>query len=600
MPLRRKLLFAMLIPAILLISVGAIGIYSLRHLEQAAGRILANNYRSIQETRRMEAALRYWLSIDAGHATAHTDSKPEAIVLQFENALDRCEANITESGETAVIQSIRSHWAALRPILTAPGSPTTEAMRQRSAAIAELFGDVEQLVVLNETAMIEYEQETRHVAKVMLGAVTGSALAAIVALALFALISARRISRPVVEVADRLHLALGPEEEAGSTTTRANVDEIARLRQELDALLERLGRYEDEQNRKLSHLQGRLAFVMNEVLEGMVLLDAGQRVMTMNRVARMLLGSGIVEGSRLESEHMRPDVRRTLAPFLAGDFQPERDLEELHHAADGEDRIYRPRVLTVTAASGDIEGYLLLFWDVTEQQRFEESRRRFISMLSHQLKTPMTSLSMSVNLMREKIRDAAPAQAELLSIATEDCNNLAALISDLIDAAKDVTPELTLKTRRIDIVRLLRSSLRPLVPQADEKGLDLILPAAGEEILAEVDPVKFPWVVTNIVGNALRYTEPDGRVTVAVAQDLEGIRVSISDTGAGIPPEYLDKIFQPYWSLDEEPRPGTHGLGLAIAKEVMEAHGGSIAAESDPGAGTSFHLHLPSQGAAAS
>lgn len=297
---------------------------------------------------------------------------------------------------------------------------------------------------------------------------------------------------------------------------------------------------------------------------------------------------------------MRPDVRRTLAPFLAGDFQPERDLEELHHAADGEDRIYRPRVLTVTAASGDIEGYLLLFWDVTEQQRFEESRRRFISMLSHQLKTPMTSLSMSVNLMREKIRDAAPAQAELLSIATEDCNNLAALISDLIDAAKDVTPELTLKTRRIDIVRLLRSSLRPLVPQADEKGLDLILPAAGEEILAEVDPVKFPWVVTNIVGNALRYTEPDGRVTVAVAQDLEGIRVSISDTGAGIPPEYLDKIFQPYWSLDEEPRPGTHGLGLAIAKEVMEAHGGSIAAESDPGAGTSFHLHLPSQGAAAS
>lgn len=598
MPLRRKLLFAMLIPAILLFSVGAIGVYSLRHLEQAAGRILANNYRSIQETRSMEAALRYFLSVDAEHARALGASSPEQIVRQFESALDRCEANITEAGETAVIQSIRSRWAALLPMLTAPDELPAEALRRRVGAIADLYGDVERLVVLNETAMIEYEQETRHVARVMLGAVTGSSLAAIVALALFALISARRISRPVVEVADRLHLALGPDEGTGDPATRSNVDEIGRLRQELDALLERLGRYEDEQNRKVSHLQGRLAFVMNEVLEGMVLLDAEQRVMTMNRVARMLLGSGIAEGSRLQAEHLRPDVQRALASFLAGDFQPERDLEELHHAADGEDRIYRPRVLTVTAGGGAIEGYLLLFWDVTEQQRFEESRRRFISMLSHQLKTPMTSLSMSVNLMREKIRDAAPAQTELLAIATEDCNNLASLISDLIDAAKDVTPELTLKTRRIDIVRLLRSSLRPLVPQAEERDIHLGLPAGGEEVFAEVDPVKFPWVVTNIVGNALRYTGPRGRVTVAVAHDLEEVRVSVTDTGAGIPPEYLDKIFQPYWSLDEEPRPGTHGLGLAIAKEVMEAHGGSIAAESNPGAGTTFHLHLPSQGAA--
>jgi signal transduction histidine kinase len=155
-----------------------------------------------------------------------------------------------------------------------------------------------------------------------------------------------------------------------------------------------------------------------------------------------------------------------------------------------------------------------------------------------------------------------------------------------------------LKTRRVDIVRLLRSSLRPLVPQAEERDIHLVLPEGGEEVFAEVDPVKFPWVVTNIVGNALRYTEPRGRVAVEVTHDLEEVRVSVTDTGAGIPSEYLDKIFQPYWSLDEEPRPGTHGLGLAIAKEVMEAHGGSIAAESRPGAGTTFHLHLPNHGAA--
>ena len=107
MPLRRKLLFAMMIPAILLITVGAIGIYSLRHLEQAAGRILADNYRSIQETRRMEEALRAFLSIDTEARRLSTHRSPNQIIQQFETALDRCEANITESGETAVLQSIR-------------------------------------------------------------------------------------------------------------------------------------------------------------------------------------------------------------------------------------------------------------------------------------------------------------------------------------------------------------------------------------------------------------------------------------------------------------------------------------------------------------
>ena len=255
-------------------------------------------------------------------------------------------------------------------------------------------------------------------------------------------------------------------------------------------------------------------------------------------------------------------------------------------------------MLTVTAGGGAIEGYLLLFWDVTEQQRFEESRRRFISMLSHQLKTPMTSLSMSVNLMREKIRDAAPAQAELLSIATEDCNNLAALISDLIDAAKDVTPELTLKTRRIDIVRLLRSSLRPLVPQAEEKGIDLILPAGGEEILAEVDPVKFPWVVTNIVGNALRYTEPRRSGHRGGCARPRGGSTSACRTRArASPPSTSTRSSSPTgpWTKSRGREPT--GSAWPSPRRSWRPTGAASRPRADPGAGTSFHLHLPSQGA---
>jgi len=594
MPLRRKLLLAMLIPAILLGMVGGIGIYSLHHLEQAAGRILADNYRSIQETRRMERALRYLAAREAGDgATASPEMGPPEFATNFEQALQRCESNITESGESAVLGRIRSKWNSLRPDLVRRDRLPAERERAHRRAVEDLYEELEGLISLNEQAMIEYEQETRRVARMMLGAVAGTALAAMIALAFFALISAGRIARPVTEVADRLHVALNPGEGSERTDGRANLDEIGRLRQELDALLERLARYEDEQNRKLSHLQGRLAFVMNEVLEGLVLLDDQHRVMAMNRVSRMVLGPESKEGVRLDALDLRDDVRRVLTPLLAGEFQAERDLGELKYEVDGEERIYRPRVLTVTAGDGSVEGYLLLFWDVTEQRRFEESRRRFISMLSHQLKTPMTSLSMSVNLLREKLKDVAPGQAELLSIATENCNSLSALVSDLIEAAREVTPDLALKTRRVDIVRLLRSALRPLVPQAEDKGIELVLPLEKHRIPANVDPVKFPWVVTNIAGNALRYTERGGRIEVAVVQVDERIEVTVRDTGAGIPSEDIDQIFQPYVSLDEEPQPGTHGLGLAIAREIMEAHGGSIEADSEPGVGTRFHIMLP-------
>jgi len=159
-----------------------------------------------------------------------------------------------------------------------------------------------------------------------------------------------------------------------------------------------------------------------------------------------------------------------------------------------------------------------------------------------------------------------------------------------------VTPDLALKTRRVDIVHLLRSALRPLVPQAEDKAIELLMPVEERQLLANVDPVKFPWVVTNIVGNSLRYTDRGGRIEIAVARTAGRIEVTVNDTGAGMQPEDIDRIFQPYLSLDDEPQPGTHGLGLAIAREIVEAHGGSIEAASEPGVGTRFLIRVPASG----
>lgn len=580
----------MLVPALLICTVGVVGIVSLHHLKQASGRILSFNYHTIEETRIMEQNLRLVEKAVIGEISPSTDLF-DSLVMHFEQSLLRCEQNITEKGEKAILQSIRNSWELLKSQFVLHQTDSSSRPKTALQITGSIYDQTERLVAINEAAMFSYEEQTRRSADLTLWGFGAALFLAIGTLTFFSLVSAQRISRPIVETSDRLHRALNPEEGRNSQKKHSG-DEIELLRKELDELLGRLARHEDMQNRKLMHLQSRLAFVINEVLEGLALIDKDFNIITVNRIAGQILGvkSGI--GKRLDQIEPREDVRSILKQFMNGTSQQERDLGELRFEIDSSERVYRPRVLTISGEASGIDGYLLLFWDVTEERRFEESRRKFISMLSHQLKTPMTSLSMSVNLLKEKLKDISPSHSELLSIATEDCSSLAGLISDLIEAAREPIPDLSLRLHHVNLSKLLRNGLRPLVSQAKEKGVSLIIPRE-QELKAWIDPVKFPWVITNIVGNALRYTKEGGSVEVVLSSGAGYFTVDVADTGAGIAQTDLKFIFEPYITLDRERKRGTHGLGLAIAKEIVEAHRGTIAVRSRLGEGTTFNVTVP-------
>ncbi len=590
MSLKNRLFLSLLIPALLLIAMGVAGFVSVRVLAKSADRILSNNYRSIQASRQMERAL---LSVEPCVLDkARCDGGQAHALESFEKALGECEANITESAERPLLQEIRAKWEPLRQKITAINSDPATAETSNPLA---LYDKISRLIEINERAMYDFEKRTGRRAIIMTAAVSITSILGLAALFAFTLISAQRISKPIIDTADDLKQALAHSDKS-SDESGVEVDEIRRLRTELGRLLARLARYESDQSKRFTDLQDTFYLVSDRIREGLLLLGDDFSVLYANSQARAILKlrDEDLSAESLKDFRMDEQVGRILEPVFTSDAHREIDLAEVTLEIGGEKRTYRPRFFPGKVGENK-KASLLIFWDVTEQLRFEEARRGFIAMLSHQLKTPITSLTLSVNLLRERLRDVPDECVELLDHAKSGCHNLSMLVSELIDTARETAPEFTLHKARVDLADLLRNALRPLKPQAAEKGVTIKDDLGAEAIWAGVDPVKFSWVVANTVGNSLRYTPAGGTVTVAMRRDREKIHIEISDTGAGIEGEKLRRIFIPP-EPSELRDPGSHGLGLSIAKEIVESHRGAIDIQSAPGQGTTVHIAIRNDG----
>jgi PAS domain S-box-containing protein len=597
MPLRRKLLLYMAIPALLLLIVGLVGIVSVLRLERAADDILSDNYHTIQQARSLERALRAIEETPPALDAVRIEEGRERLSDRFEAALAACEQNVTEAGEHAVVDRIRELWRdagpRVLPLEFGRPPPPVDA-RRRAEILAPVFRSIDELIDINERAMFAFERQERGLARLMLGVVGAASGGAVLTLILFAMIAATRVSRPILHIARDLERALAsreldpvPESDTG--------DEIVHLQTALDDLLNRLSRHEEEQARRFHRLQDRFSFVMEESPEALVLLDEQLGVVAMNRAGRDLIGIGdlTLNGRRLSEIMEESDFAKTLEATVRDAAPGAQERREVTMERNGETLIVRPRILPFASGRDEPAGFLVILWDLTRERSYEVARKRFIAMLSHQLKTPVTALSMAVNLLWERKHGAGGETDDLLDVARADCQTLVQLISELVDAARDVTPGLSISPRRAEIVRLLRRALRSLLVQAREKGIavDDRMGSGGQ--FALVDTVKFPWVVTNVFGNALRYVGRDGSITLDLSADDESIEVSVADDGIGIAPEDLDRLFVPFTSLDDDREDKPMGLGLSIAREIIEAHGGSIGVESEPGVGTVFRIRVP-------
>lgn len=296
-------------------------------------------------------------------------------------------------------------------------------------------------------------------------------------------------------------------------------------------------------------------------------------------------------------QRVDPAVRQVLERVRAhvvagrGPYQP-RGFEEALRLGATESHVL-PRATPVYGEEGGISGATVVLQDVTRLRRFDELKNDLVATVAHEFRTPLTSLRMAIHLCIEEA--AGPIndkQADLLHAAREDCERLQTIVDELLDLARIQSGRVELELRPVGCEGLLEAALEQQRAAAEEAGLHLRLEVPLDLPEVQADRERVLLVLSNLLQNAVRHTPRGGEITARAQAEGARVRFEVSDTGEGIAPEHQGRIFDRFFRVPGA-RSGGAGLGLALSREIVGAHGGEIGVRSQPGSGATFWFTLP-------
>jgi len=297
----------------------------------------------------------------------------------------------------------------------------------------------------------------------------------------------------------------------------------------------------------------------------------------------------------LEDDWLIQLVQRALAEARRVDYDVKGG--DIQRFIENREYFFHPTAIPIPIGPNapDKTGTLLILKDVTQFHEQQELKLGVVSTVSHQLKTPLTSLRMSIHLLLdEKVGALTEKQTELLVAARDESERLVNILDDLMDLRRIESDRVALTIKSISPQALAREGIEPFLYEAKDKGVPIVngVPADLPDVLA--DSGKIVQVFANILSNALRFTRPGGMVTVSAKAEPGFVHFFIGDTGAGIATKHLGQLFEPFYRIPEQNQKMGAGLGLAIVREIIRAHGGKVGAESQEGKGSVFWFSLPS------
>jgi NtrC-family two-component system sensor histidine kinase KinB len=615
--LRTKLLVALAPLVGALASIGVLAALVTTRLADQSRLILADNYRSVLAAQRMKEALE---RIDSGVLFVLAGHDEAAGIgghrQRFEAELRVQEGNITEPGEGEVTQALRASWddyaKGVGRYLNLPRGERDRAyFRELEPMFTVIKQRADDILAINQDAMVRKSERVAARARLLEQQVT----AAVVGLCLLGLLAAgwliARALRPLGVVTAAVR-RFGE----GDLRARADVageDEVGAVAGEFNRMAERLERYRKSSLGELLQAQQAAQAAIDGLADPVLLLDGTGKLQGANTAATSVLAvnadatdgdafAAVDVGIRAVIDKLRGHLLGGRGAYVPKGFE---EAARLAAGPEGE-RVFLPRGTPIYNEAGAVAGAAIVLQDITRLFRFDQLKNDLVATVAHEFRTPLTSVRMALHLCTEEVvGPLTPKQADLLFAAREDCERLQVIVDELLNLSRIESGTIALHRRRADpatLVELAADVHRPAAEQGDVTIRQEIPPGLPDVF---VDPDRMQLVFSNLLTNALRFAPPGSDVvvragveTAAIDADahrvggIDRVRFEIADSGPGISRAHQQGLFEKFARVPGSPEGGS-GLGLYIAKSVVQAHGGEIGLESEPGRGATFWFSIP-------
>jgi NtrC-family two-component system sensor histidine kinase KinB len=603
--LRAKLLIGLTPLLTILVGLGVWAIVMFARLGSNIDVILKENYRSVQYAGRMKEALERMdsaLLFAIGGEEQQAREQFDEFRPVFEENLRRERANITliAEGEQQMADDLSrlfAHYVALGDRYFAVPLEQPEDRRrlyfgQLLPTFERIKGRADDVLRINQQSMEAMDRRARSAAamsiRLMVGALAGAVAVAILA----AVVMSRSLLEPIQGVTRGARaMAQGDLDQVVPVLSH---DELGELAAAFNIMARTIRAFQAAGTARLLRAQKTAQATIDSFPDPVVVVDPAGAVERANPAARRLLGVAPTDGSIPWTAP--PLLRSALAEVLGG--RPDHLPTGMEHALclrdDGQERFYLPRVLSINDGDDELLGAAVVLTDVTRFHLLDQLKSDMVSTVSHELKTPLTSLQMAVHLLLEEVvGPLTPKQVELLLAARQDSDRLLAMVNDLLDLTRIEQGRVTLDRHPAPPADLIRAAVERFEVKARDVGVTLGAAVAPVLPAVLVNRERVGHVFDNLINNALAHTDDGGSVRLSAEPDGETVRFAVADTGAGIAAEHLPRIFEKFYRVPGSRSRGGAGLGLAIAREIVVAHGGQIGVESRPGCGATFTFTLP-------
>ncbi|MEN6332158.1 MAG: ATP-binding protein [Smithella sp.] len=587
----------------LLLIIIIIGVYSVREIAElgaAIDVILRDNYKSVIACEEMKKASERINSGVEFILLGYADRGGKQITeneIAFEKALNIELNNITIPGEGEKAAGLQKLFNDYRTVIKGIRNPNvaTEArkkiyLQQLLPLFRQIRNTADEILKMNQQSMLDANERARKKAKdssrgmyifLILGIMTAGG---------FIFFIGRWILQPIT----RLTLSVEQIKEGNLdlVVKIESQDEMGRLSEAFNEMASNLREFRRSDKRNLIRTLHAAQQTFNSLPDAVAVLNLQGVVDLSTESAGKIFG--LKRGVQ---------IKHLSFPWMAGLWneviqsgriaEPEGADAVIQHFVRGEERFFQPKAIPIVDHGRQLTGIILYMMDVTARRQQDDLKRGVISTVSHQLKTPLTSVRMAVHLLlEEKVGPLTEKQVELLLAARDDSERLYKILIDLLDISRIESGRIKMECRAIEPHMLIRDVCESFQKEAIERSINLNCDLPEDLPQVWVDTSRIRHVCGNLLSNAIRYTPACGKITITAAADNSMVHFRISDTGRGIPAEYLPRIFEQFFRGPEQNAETGAGLGLAIVKEIVEAHGGSVAVESVVGRGTTFSFML--------